>query len=825
MNTDRMVLRPLANRDAANLALEASPKILERIRKDDFEKAICYKLLDSLGGNPLAIKLVFPALEQSLHRALDHSVTRPLWELIMSIWTDGYPGQIYEKSPALKRHFDHFLGQVEDEPSKVLLTLLSPFKETMPKDLSAYFDTLTVHEVLPWRLLSNAESSLAQTERPQKLKIFEEIIRSLIVKLEGIGFAIDKSPESPEWTLHPLLPYLLSPKANCFSDLNTERVIKAHADFYMFRAKEWKNKSTIDLKHGYLNFIGSFSMLRNPDGISVGAVAPWYLVNLLGGYDVGDEASNPEMVMAIALCEEILLLFEKSSGEWELSLAAEAIYQPTGALPGTKMKIEDHKKTNCSCWPLVVLILMAWRVEGYHSTRKPNEESNRIHIQRILELWKLHEKHFSDDFHYEIHCGVGGISFLVVGMSYLNSFILVEALEFFMRAQKLLQDSLVTFPAYKDQLKMCRNRITKTEMLIANKGPRDAVILNFLEDDLSKIIGKMWKSGPETEGPSVPYDKKKRANLATYAATDIHSALAQDISEPGSRAVFFEQLRQGLLDDLQTQIDNDWIRGQIHSKSVLALSASRIKDWKQAQRLNEDILTLLDREYGPEMGRELKFEYHIFAAQAALAGKVYAAATQHLQRGYDILQSYELIKDTRYNTFMVLSRAAELPKDVLHQLGGLSPIARDLQFLLLLYDPTILSSEYVLSKFKDQQDAIRTYFARRKSGELFKGFWNMYWLDQATMKYRPSWSEAEVELQVAIGASSLETGQLIFVDFPKAVHRISTEAPQNKAALDRESDILYREMEMALFAAPELRTDFKWLDKKYEMHVSIARTC
>ena len=288
---------------------------------------------------------------------------------------------------------------------------------------------------------------------------------------------------------------------------------------------------------------------------------------------------------------------------------------------------------------------------------------------------------------------------------------------------------------------------------------------------------------------------------------------------------FFEQLHQGQLGNLQTHIDNDWIWGQIASKNDMAIAASRTKDWTQAQRLNEDILTLLNRvEYGSEMERQLKkFEYHIFAAQAATSGKVYAAVIQHLQRGYDILQSYELIHDTRYNKFWVLCMADELPKDVPHQLGGLSPIAQDLQILLLLYDPTILSSEYVLKKNKSLQDAIRTSCTKRMSGKLFKTFWNVYWLDSATMQYRPSWTEAEAELQAATGANNPEIGQLIFVDFPKAVQRRLTEAPQNKADQDRESDILYREMERALFAPQELRNDFKWLDKKYEAHVSIAR--
>jgi hypothetical protein len=831
-----MILDPLSNKDALSLAFETSPKILERFRKDNYEKAICYKLAESLGGNPLAIKLIFLALE--------HSFTRPLWEVIMSIWTEGYPGQIYEDSPTLKRHFDYFLSQAEDEISKMLLTLLSPFKESVPKDLSIYFDCLTALEVLPGRLLGFGESSsLAEAESSQKLKIFEEMLNSLIVKLEEAGFVIDKIKdekypkysEIPEqlkrprtWTLHPLLPYLLSPKVTNFSALNTERVIKAHADSYMARAKEWKSNSpisTIDLEHGYLNFISSFWRLRNPDGISVGAPAPWYLVNLLDGYYVGDEASKPEMVMAVALCEEILICFQKSSGDWERSLTADLIYHPTGVFSETEMKMEEHKRANCPCWPLISLIAMAWRVESYHSARTIGEKSSRIHLQRILDLWKLLEKHFGDDFHYHIICGVGGNSFLVVGMSYLNSFLLPEALEFLTRAQKLLQDSLVTSPTFQDQLETCRNRIAKTEMLIANHGSRDAAILDLKDDELAGIIDKMWESGLETRGPSAPRDTDPRAKLATFLAIDIQSALAKDISEPGSQAVFFEQLRQGQLGNLQTQIDNDWIRGQIASKNDMALAASRTKDWKQAQRLNEDILTLLNQvEYGSEMEIQLrKFEYHIFAARAAISGKVYAAAIQHLRTGYDILQSYEFIHDTRYNKFWVLRMADGLPRDVPHQLGGLSPIAQDLQILLLLYDPTILSSEYVLTRGGAQQDTIRTYFTSRMSGKLFKTFWNVYWVDRATMQYRPSWTEAEAELQAATGANNPEIGQLIFVDFRKAVQRILTEAPQNKADQDSESDILYREMERALFAPPKLRTNFKWLDKKYEAHVSIAR--
>jgi hypothetical protein len=43
-----MDLGPLKTKDALNLALETSPKALERIRKNDLEKAVCYKLLTAL---------------------------------------------------------------------------------------------------------------------------------------------------------------------------------------------------------------------------------------------------------------------------------------------------------------------------------------------------------------------------------------------------------------------------------------------------------------------------------------------------------------------------------------------------------------------------------------------------------------------------------------------------------------------------------------------------------------------------------------------------------------------------------------------------------
>jgi hypothetical protein len=80
-----MTLEPLQKEDALNLALQMSPKALERVRKSDYERAFCYKLVQSLGGNPsakffrdkdcpwfqswgnpLALKLVFAALERLL---------------------------------------------------------------------------------------------------------------------------------------------------------------------------------------------------------------------------------------------------------------------------------------------------------------------------------------------------------------------------------------------------------------------------------------------------------------------------------------------------------------------------------------------------------------------------------------------------------------------------------------------------------------------------------------------------------------------------------------------------------------------------------------
>jgi hypothetical protein len=419
-----MDLNPLGAKVALNLALERSPKVLERIRKDGFEKAICYKFLQSLGGNPLAIKLVFPSLEQALDRALEHSSAQSLWEVIMSIWTEGCPGQIYEDSPVLKRHFNYFLRQADDELSKMMLTLLSPFKDTVPNDLFIYFDRLTTREVLPGHLLGLGfaeKGSLAEATSPQKLKILEETMNALILKLQRTGFVIDKFPpyskqlERPEpWTLHPLLPYILSTKARNSSGLKRDKVIEAHADSYMALAKTWKSntpKSTRDLEHGYLNFITSFWRLRNPNGISVGDQAPWYLVNLLDGYDLS-ETSNPDMVVAIALCEESLNRFQMSSSDWERSLTTDLIYRPPEIFSGVRMDMEEHNKTNCPCRPLIAFMALAWRVGTYHSTTLTDEKSSRIHVQRLLDLWTLHEKHFDDDFHYRMNCGAGGEALL-----------------------------------------------------------------------------------------------------------------------------------------------------------------------------------------------------------------------------------------------------------------------------------------------------------------------------------------------------------------------------------------------------------------------------
>lgn len=51
--------------------------------------------------------------------------------------------------------------------------------------------------------------------------------------------------------------------------------------------------------------------------------------------------------------------------------------------------------------------------------------------------------------------------------------------------------------------------------------------------------------------------------------------------------------------------------------------------------------------------------------------------------------------------------------------------------------------------------------------------------------------------------------------------RIPAELP-NAADQGHAFNVLWREFERAVFAPPELRKDFQWLDKKYEENVSIA---
>jgi hypothetical protein len=827
-----MTLDPLQKEDAINLALQISPKVLERVRKSDYDKAFCCRLVQSLGvgsaariwGNPLALKLVFTALERSL--------TQSLSEVVLSIWTEGFPGQIQENSPNLKRHFDYVLGQLGDESSKIMLTLLSPFKDRVPKELSTYFDRLTALEVLPEHLLSSTESGILDgAESSQKLGRFHEILNSVVVKLEKAGFVIgidNTQGGSEQWILHPLLPYILSPKVANFSALNTGRVMNAHADSHMARAKEWKSYSPIpieDLRKEYLNFIGSFWRLSNPDGISVGIPAPWYLVNLLTSYEVGDDSSNPDMVIAVALCEDTLTRFQKASGNWERSLTADLIYRPSRDITEAKMEQEEHKKSNCPCQSLIALIVMAFEVKIYHSTRTTDEKALRAHLERPLELWKLHEKHFDDDFHYRINCGVGGNALMLVGSDYLDAFCAPEALESLTRAQKLLQDSLGTYPIFQHQLGMCKIYIARAKMLIANHGSRDPAIFHLREDELAQIVDEMWRSGPETVRPYAWHDVEERQIQAQgdLSMTDVLSVLAKDINDPGSQAEVFRKLRQVQLENLYPEMSTNFIPGQIQSKSLMALAASRAHDWKQAQRLNEDIIILQDQvEYGSKMERDLKkFEFHTLAAQAAHSGHVYTDEIQHLQKGYDILRSYELDHDTRYSTFKVLSMANEIPRDVSYQLGGLSPTAQALQLLTLLYDPTILDSGDVRKLSKNFQDIIRTDFSRRMNGTLFKAFWNNYCWDVSQRNFKPNFHIVGQEILIATGANDVEYAQLVFGDYWTAWLRIPAEVP-NAADQGHAFDILWREFERAAFAPPELKKDFQWLDKKYEEHVSTA---
>jgi hypothetical protein len=234
-------------------------------------------------------------------------------------------------------------------------------------------------------------------------------------------------------------------------------------------------------------------------------------------------------------------------------------------------------------------------------------------------------------------------------------------------------------------------------------------------------------------------------------------------------------------------------------------------------------LTLLDQvEYGSEMERRLKkFEFHTLTAQAAFSGVAYAAAIQHLQKGYDILHSYELARDTRYSMFKILSMANEIPIDVSYQLGELSPIAQALQLIILLYDPTILESEDVRKLSKNFQDTIRTDFTRRMNGTLFDKFWNNYCWDKTLRNFKLSFPIAGQELLIATGANNVEYVNMVFGDYWKAWLRIPAEVPivANQA---QAFALLSRAVERAFFAPPELRKDFQWLDKKYEERVSIA---
>jgi hypothetical protein len=834
-----MTLDPLEKEDALNLAFQISPKVLERVRKSDFERAFCYKLVQSLGGNPsaeffrdkdspwvqnwgnpLALKLVFASLERLPPQSLS--------ELVLSLWSGGFPDQISEHSPGLKRHIDYLLSQSGDELSKIMLTILSPFKDRVPKNLSIYFDSLNALEVLQKPLLVSTEDDIIDVaESPQKLERFQEMVKSVIFKLEGAGFVID-TVHHEQWIIHPLLPYILSPQVANLSVLNPERVMKAYADSYMARAKEWKSNSPVpieDMGQEYLNFISSFWRLRNPEGISIGTPRPWYLVNLLTSYDVGDESSNPDMVIAVALCEDTLNRFQKSSGAWERSLTPDLIYRPSGGVSEVQMKLREHEKSNCPCRSLIALISMAFIVEIYHFVRASDEKALRVHLQRTLDLWDLHEKHFGDEFHYQINCGAGGNALMQVGSSYLMLFCAPEALNSLTRAQTLLQDSLAIYPMFEYQLGICKIDIARAELLIAKHGSRDQAILNFRQDELAQLVDKMWKSGPEAERPPSWHDIQERQMQAKgdSSIADVDSILARDISNPGSQAETFRKLRQVQLNTLSFETESNWIRGQIQSKSLMALAASRTRDWKQAQRLNEDILTLLDQvEYGSEMERRLKkFEFHIFAAQASFPGVAHAAVIQHLQKGYDILHSYKLVHDTRYSMFKVLSMANEIPKDISYQLGELSPIAQALQLLTLLYDPTILDSEDVRKLSKNYQDTIRADFTRRMNGSLFYKFWNSYCWDATVGNFKPSFPVAGQEFLTVSGADNVEYAQLVFGDYWKAWLRIPAEMP-NAADQAQAFVRLSKETERAFFAPLELRKNFQWLDKKYEEHVCIA---
>jgi hypothetical protein len=656
-----MVLKPLQEKDALDLALEISPKVFETVRKSPKERAFCYKLAHSLEGNPLALKLVFSALERSL--------TQSLSEQIISIWTEGFPGHIYEHSLGLKRHFDYLLSQSEDELSKMMMMILSPFKDRVPKDLSIYFDRLTALKALPERLPGSIRSTfLGDAESSQKLKIFDEMVKSVIAKLEGAGF-VTNTDHPDHWFLHPLLPYILSSKSANSSILNTERVINAHAEFYMARAKNWETNSSIlmnDLKEEYFNFISSFWRLSNSDRISFGTLKPLYLANLLMIYDTGDKASNPDMVVAVALGEEILNYFQKSSVDWECSLTANLIYRPSRVSLEPKMKEEEHRKHNCPCKPLIALIVIEQEVWCYHGRWTTDGKAFRVHLKRLLDMWKLYERCFDDEFHYQVNCGLGGVILFGVGTSHYTAFRLQEALESFTQAQKLLRNSLAIFPTFQDHLELCKMRISMIEMLLANYNSREPATIKLWEDEFTQLADKMWKDSPKIGW----HDKEKRQKRKDSSEEDIFSIIVKDICEPGSQESVLKRLRKRHLKRLEIEMNTQWIPGQIYSKISMAIPACRLHDWKQAQRLCEDLLNLLDQaEFGSEMeSRMMKFQLHYQAANAAISGRAYEAAIQHLQKGYDIMHHYRLAYDTRYGMFNILNMANGLSIYVSHQL-------------------------------------------------------------------------------------------------------------------------------------------------------------
>lgn len=224
------------------------------------------------------------------------------------------------------------------------------------------------------------------------------------------------------------------------------------------------------------------------------------------------------------------------------------------------------------------------------------------------------------------------------------------------------------------------------------------------------------------------------------------------------------------------------------------------------------------------MERDLrKFEYHTLAAQAAFSGSAYADDLQHLQKGYDILRSYELDHDTRYSMFKLLCMANQIPKDAPCQFRGLSPVAQSLQLLMLLYDPTILDGEEVGRKPRNFQDMIRADLTKRMDGTLFKAFWNSYCWDVHQRSFKQNFHVVGQEILTATGANIVQYGELVFGDYWKACIRIPAEV-SNEADRGHEFGVLWREFERALFAPLALRKDFKWLDKKYEEHVSITST-